>query len=87
MSHEPQRVPRQRPAWCSAIDFPAPGPGVQRCPRCGRRLRAYPRFDDRPRGAGRLAPGTGRDTIRERGVEAAEDWMFRAHKLAKAKRP
>jgi len=56
--------------WCPWAPRPrghmVSKPGVQRCPECGKRVRAYPGFDDGGGSQGscwREAPGTGAETV------------------------
>lgn len=59
-------------------------PGVQRCPECGKRVRAYPGFDDGGGSQGswwREAPGTGAETVLANMVLATR----RAHSYPRSK--
>jgi hypothetical protein len=73
-----KRAPKpRREEWCTQSPIRVENPGLQRCPRCGRRVRAYPIFDDGlsmgdPFETGhnvgfdmkRMAPGTGAEAVR-----------------------
>jgi hypothetical protein len=78
------RRPKTRPrgGWCKRnVQQRVEGPGPHRCATCGRRITAYPLFDDgwcswmrKP------PPGTGRDIIRREGIGAAYAWRLGPHK-------
>lgn len=57
-----KRAPKpRREEWCTRDRIAVTNSGLQRCPRCGRRIRAFPTFDD---GGGWREPrGTGAETV------------------------
>ena len=64
--------------WCSETMQYVKGPGMHRCSACGKRIKAYPVFDDGYHSILGLPAGFGAETLKAGGK--ADAWYLGKHK-------